>query len=62
MNQWIYVVCYQNLAGDPADFEVLRAYHTEKRAQEMVAILMAAPFERHSLTTGYYSYQRISLM
>jgi hypothetical protein len=61
VNQWIYVVCYQNSTAAAPAFEVLRAYRSEKRAQEIVALLTATPFERHSLTTGHYLYHKIPL-
>ncbi|MFD0897388.1 hypothetical protein [Loigolactobacillus binensis] len=61
MNQWIYVVYYCNTQVLPAQFEVLRAFKMEKRAQAMVQLLTSTPYERHSLVTGYYMYRRINL-
>lgn len=59
--QWIYVVYYCDFRVLPAQFEVLRAFKTEKRAQALVDLLTRTPFERHSLATGQYLYRKVAL-
>ncbi|KRK34159.1 hypothetical protein FC07_GL000722 [Loigolactobacillus bifermentans DSM 20003] len=59
MAQWIYVVFYEN--KDTAEFEVIKAFKSEQRAIDFVKLLMYAPFERHSLEKGFYTYRPIPM-
>lgn len=61
MNQWIYVVLYQ---ANPLFIEkskMIRAFSSEQRAQEYVALLNETPYADQSLKEGYYTYRKLNL-
>ncbi|KRM24012.1 hypothetical protein [Latilactobacillus graminis] len=61
MNQWIYVILYQ---ANPLYYEkskMIRAFSSEQRAQEYVALLNETPYANQSLKEGHYIYQKLNL-
>ncbi|KRN29621.1 hypothetical protein IV38_GL000508 [Lactobacillus selangorensis] len=57
MTTWIYVVYYQT----NTTMTVLRAFNSEQRAKDFVAVLTTTPYPEYPLADGGYSYQRIPL-
>ena len=55
-DQWIYVVYY---ADQSAPIELLKAFSSQRRAAECVAMLQNAPYPNHE--AAHYHYTAVQL-